>query len=762
MGIQSTTAIGDSFESEVAEHYQRLGYVVERGAPVNGQRVDILASFPQPDGQPYKVMIECKYHEQKRAGNDDIQSIVGAYLNAKHKDLVQACTVVTTWGFTFDAKREAAAANIHLLTRAELNRRTERTPSPHAQALSRWYEEQSGNVPIFLHGQGRVHGTTTVINNVADSLHQRAVAAEAGLTLLFAGPGTGKTTQLIKLADRLAREFLAGLSVPLPIYIPLERYIRHREAKFFDHFIVDYLRSQYRMQNISWLDISAWLKQREAMLLLDGFDEIAHVNTEQAVLNEFAHIANVLGPECCAILSCRAALAGGFTEPLATQLSNQLAEERHPAPQVVVLELFRVEDVIVYLDRANASNSLLASSIAQAVLRRPLFLKLAVETMDEMPRHAARIETEADLLERCISRLFKRSDLRRAEDISREQWRLFLEDCALKMMLEEQKTIEPAQLTKLVKEHFRLRDEDVVRLRLAEQDARVRTVLDFDMASEGLRWTHVVFRDYFAAGALALRLLQPQPEDRELDGRWLSSELTDFIRHTVKRMKSQWNALSEFRRPIRRPPLISLENPWQWISPGIGIINDPASPPGSTRARLFFFPRGFWMSTHPLSHGDIEHIDGTWCENDRHVYGASWTLTPNTPLTNITHRDAERLAARLGGRLPTEIEWERGAKWVDGSFPVPEMIPKPQAVSYPPLLAGIPDNPWGIRNAAGCIWQWTATFDTASQRFICRGPWWDDAMPEKVAAVKRLKPREPSHLRTGVRVVVDPETGGDL
>ncbi len=112
---------GDIFEQEISELYAAMGCKVRRNVPVEGQEVDILASRRMPDGVTYKVIVECKYKGGRtRAGNQDVQSIAGAFYIAKAANLVTACTVVTTNGFSLDAQQAAASAGINLTTKQEL------------------------------------------------------------------------------------------------------------------------------------------------------------------------------------------------------------------------------------------------------------------------------------------------------------------------------------------------------------------------------------------------------------------------------------------------------------------------------------------------------------------------------------------------------------------------------------------------------------------------------------------------------------------
>jgi hypothetical protein len=351
-----------------------------------------------------------------------------------------------------------------------------------------------------------------------------------------------------------------------------------------------------------------------------------------------------------------------------------------------------------------------------------------------------------------VTLLLQRRTALRQAGLSPSEWRTFLEECALRMMLDGTRQIDPQGLAVMIRNYF-VAAPDLKHLRRLEFDASVRTVLDFDLDTTGLRWSHAVFRDFLAAGAIARRLIVPQPKDSELHGHLLTVEQVEFVQHAVRRRERDWKGVREFRRPPISPPALSPRNPWQWISPGLCLVNElPVS-----GGRLVYFPSGYWMNEQPLAVDDLRTIGATWIRGDQTRYRR---LPPNAPLTHITHDEATSAAASVGARLPTEMEWERAARWIDGSYPRPEVIPTvDDRHPRPPFITGAPPNPWGLRNTIGFVWHWTATFDAPTQRFICRGLWWGADMEEKLNPTKRLAPREPDHLRTGVRFVLDMAEG---
>jgi formylglycine-generating enzyme required for sulfatase activity len=153
------------------------------------------------------------------------------------------------------------------------------------------------------------------------------------------------------------------------------------------------------------------------------------------------------------------------------------------------------------------------------------------------------------------------------------------------------------------------------------------------------------------------------------------------------------------------------------------------------------------------------------------------------PLNSVTWLGAQQLCGWMGGRLPTEIEWERAARgpdarrWPWGDTPGcgvrnASLAPQGTREGAPPsardemlrgdcLLDGPPTHnnllgqtPEGMLGLAGSLWEWTSTPGDAPGQRRARGGGWLDAAPEDLRTTVRGSLDEDAKLPdVGVRCV---------
>ncbi len=140
------------------------------------------------------------------------------------------------------------------------------------------------------------------------------------------------------------------------------------------------------------------------------------------------------------------------------------------------------------------------------------------------------------------------------------------------------------------------------------------------------------------------------------------------------------------------------------------------------------------------------------------------------PVVLISHNDAEAYAAWLSAetgktwRLPTWQEWEKAARGTDGRiFPWgnewdPEKLNSHDKGPFDTLPVGsFPEgvSPFGMLDASGQVFEWTAS-ETASGRYEVRGGSWDDSGCGVCrAAARHSRPAYLKHILVGFRLVLE-------
>lgn len=138
------------------------------------------------------------------------------------------------------------------------------------------------------------------------------------------------------------------------------------------------------------------------------------------------------------------------------------------------------------------------------------------------------------------------------------------------------------------------------------------------------------------------------------------------------------------------------------------------------------------------------------------------------PVVLVSHTDAQAYAAWLSQktegawRLPTELEWEKAARGFDGRwFPWgnrfdPLLLNSHDLGPFDTLPVGsFPDgaSPFGLLDAAGQVYEWTATF-AAPGRYIVKGGSWDDkGCGVCRPAARHARPEALKHVLIGFRLV---------
>ena len=171
-------------------------------------------------------------------------------------------------------------------------------------------------------------------------------------------------------------------------------------------------------------------------------------------------------------------------------------------------------------------------------------------------------------------------------------------------------------------------------------------------------------------------------------------------------------------------------------SPGDGECYDDEMP-----AHEAAIAAGFWLGQTPVTQQAYQRVTGS---NPSHFKGA------NLPVETVNWDKAQSYCQAIGGRLPTEAEWEYAARagttgarygnlddvaWYSGN-----------SGNQTHDVGQKQPNAWGLFDMLGNVWQWTADwYNTPGQFRTLRGGSWLD-LPRDVRGSDR------SRVGPGLRV----------
>ena len=142
------------------------------------------------------------------------------------------------------------------------------------------------------------------------------------------------------------------------------------------------------------------------------------------------------------------------------------------------------------------------------------------------------------------------------------------------------------------------------------------------------------------------------------------------------------------------------------------------------------------------------------------------------PVVMVSHGDARAYAAWLTGttrwrwRLPTEREWEKAARGTDGRrFPWgeawnPKLANSHDAGPFDTVPVGrYPKgaSPFGLLDAAGQVFEWTATLRRRGRYIVKGGSWDDKGCGICRPAARHSRPQAIKHILVGFRLVRAPK-----
>ncbi|MFN7922241.1 MAG: SUMF1/EgtB/PvdO family nonheme iron enzyme [Bryobacteraceae bacterium] len=542
--------------------------------------------------------------------------------------------------------------------------------TPHLEKLRKDYEETDIE---------RLFVPLNIRREVKGEKERRAIALDAFLEEWLAAPernhlsilgdfGTGKTWLTHRLAYRLARN-----GGRIPLRIALRDYSR---AYDIEQVLTDAVANRLGVELAAGFKTLQRLNAEGRLLLIfDGFDEMERRASDyRTALQNFWEIAKLIDPKAKIVLTCRTAFFRHESE------ESQVLEMKERRDVKVMTR----DDVIDLRDRREFEVVHLTefddTQIEEALRRiSPDAWKPLLERIKKLPKieDLAHRPVLLDMIAKTLPAIVKAENLnlaillqtyteavlsqRESQDSISLQERLFyVQETAWEMNMTGRLSIPFSEFPERVTAHFGLKD-DPAKAAFLERDVRANSLLVRD-GPGNYRFAHKSLLEYFVARKLAPLLAESEAPDVPL-----TDAIVSFVHYLLA--------------PVYKYERIEKDG-MVWIPPGQFIYGEESE----SNLRIATIEQGFWVDRFPVTNeqfcrflndkgnqteGGKQWLEPLWTKIRRAKGGFRVKSTDERhPVTGVTWYGARAYAAWVGKRLPTDQEWEKAARGIDGrTFP---------------------------------------------------------------------------------------------
>ena len=526
-----------------------------------------------------------------------------------------------------------------------------------------------------------------------------------------------------------------------PLFFSLRDY-QHVET--LQSIVTKGMTEKYGILNFNYPAFLRLLEEGRLLLIFDAFDELATLSERWATVASLRRLNEAVRGRSKVILTCRTnyfttetAAREGIegSMPRGGELFAELEGRRNYA--IVYLEPFSPEQVHEFVRRhyPDSSDAVMAQigrlPEAKDLTKRPVLLEMILKTLPRLLKEAGPLNL-ATLYE-TFTRLWL-DDVAKGEALTPEDKLRFSQALALKLNQDELPRIHFSALEEYVGDFFQKRLRSPADRDRFDREIRVCDFLNRD--AEGYyQFAHKSFMEFFVAQEVAAALLRGEVSPCKLN-----EAIVRFVPYLVGHKHRYETRLEDGMVYVPAGPFIFGAELGGSLC--VGTVGE-----------------GFWIDRFPVTNEQFCRFLNE--RGNRKEGGAGWIYLKgafrkekcrisgrkgrfaveggyeNHPVVYVSWYGARAYAKWAGKRLPTEQEWEKAARGIDGRrFPWGEEFDPARCNT---LESGVESatevgkfgelgrSPYGAEDTAGNVWEWTESlWAEGEETRVVRGAAWSE------------------------------------
>jgi formylglycine-generating enzyme required for sulfatase activity len=475
------------------------------------------------------------------------------------------------------------------------------------------------------------------------------------------------------------------------------------------------------------------LEEGRLLLIFDAFDELATLSERWATVASLRRLNEAVRGRSKVILTCRTqyfttqaaereGIAGSM--PRGGELFAEVEGRRSFA--IVYLEPFSPEQIREFVHRHHPekTDDLLEQigrlQGVEDLATRPVLLEMILKTLPRLAGEKGPLNL-ATLYEK-FTQLWL-GEVAKGEALKPDDKLRFSQALAVKLNRDNLPRIHYSALEEYIGDFFQKLLRSPADRFLFDQEIRVCDFLNRD--TEGYyQFAHKSFMEFFVAQQVAAAL-----EKGEISLCKLNDAIIRFVHHLLA---------PRFANSVR------IENGMVFLSAGPFIFGSESE----ADLRVASVDQDFWIDRFPITNeqfcrflNERANQEG-WLDLERsriekrELQFSVKAGYEQHPVTGVSWFGAAAYGAWAGKRLPTEQEWEKAARGIDGRrYPWGEEFSKELCNTYESGFRSTTEvgrfgeagsSPYGCEEMAGNVWEWTdSRFSEEEDWRVLRGGAWN-------------------------------------